>query len=94
MLELNIEKLAHRMATIPRNQLIMQKMLANQVLENVGFASSQTLATIFDGIARHSPEGINLKKRAEKLGWKKAVEERDEGKFDWTDNNPFIKSER
>lgn len=86
-----VENLAHRMATIPRNQLIMQKMLANQVLENMGFASSQTLATIFDGIARHSPEGINFKKRAEKLGWKKAVQERDEGNFDWTSNSPFTK---
>ena len=86
-----VENLAHRMATIPRNQLIMQKMLANQVLENMGFASSQTLATIFDGIARHSPEGINFKNRAEKLGWKKAVQERDEGNFDWTSNRPFTK---
>ena len=88
-----VEMLAHRMATVPRNQLIMQKMLANQVLENMGFASSQTLATIFDGIARHTQEGINFKRRAEKLGWKKAVQERDEGNFDWTNNHPFIKPE-
>ena len=45
----------------------------------MGLASTQTIATLFDGIARHSPEGIQFKKRAEEVGFKQAVAERDSG---------------
>ena len=88
-----VERIAQRMATVPRNQLIMQKMMVNQVLENMGLASTQTLANFFDGITRHSPEGVNFKQRAEAVGWKQAVGERDEGTFDWTSNQSFGESE-
>ena len=88
-----VERIAQRMATVPRNQLIMQKMMVNQVLENMGLASTQTLANFFDGITRHSPEGVNFKQRAESVGWKQAVRERDEGTFDWTSNQSFGESE-
>jgi len=54
----------------------------------MGLASSQTLAKFFDGIARHTPEGVNFKNRAEEIGWKEAVRERDQGIFDWTENRP------
>ncbi len=67
----------------------MQKLMVNQTLENMGIASTQTLATLLDGIARHSPEGVNFKQRAENVGWKQAVRERDQGSFDWTKNQPF-----
>ncbi len=90
-LDAEVEKLAQRMVTIPRNQLVMQKLMVNQVLENMGFASSQVLATLFDGIARHSPEGINFKKRAETFSWKQAGQDRDKGSFDWTKNISFTK---
>ena len=89
-----VERLAQRMASVPRNQLIMQKMMVNQALENMGMASTQTLATIFDGISRHSPEGVNFKHRSEAVGWKQAVKERDVGAFDWTSNCPFDDSGR
>ena len=89
-----VERLAQRMASVPRNQLIMQKVMINQALENMGMASTQTLATIFDGISRHSPEGVNFKHRSEAVGWKQAVKERDEGSFDWTSNCPFDDSGR
>ena len=88
-----VERIAQRMATVPRNQLIMQKMMVNQALENMGLASTQTLANFFDGITRHSPEGVNFKQRAEAVGWKQAVRERDEGTFDWTSNQLFGESE-
>ena len=88
-----VERIAQRMATVPRNQLIMQKMMVNQALENMGLSSTQTLANFFDGITRHSPEGVNFKQRAEAMGWKQAVRERDEGTFDWTSNQLFGKSE-
>ncbi|HIN18781.1 MAG TPA: crotonase/enoyl-CoA hydratase family protein [Gammaproteobacteria bacterium] len=88
-----VERIAQRMATVPRNQLIMQKMMVNQALENMGLASTQTLANFFDGITGHSPEGVNFKQRAEAVGWKQAVRERDEGTFDWTSNQSFGESE-
>ena len=89
-----VERLAQRMASMPRNQLIMQKVMVNQALENMGMGSTQTLATIFDGISRHSPEGVNFKRRSETVGWKQAVKERDEGTFDWTSNRPFGDAKR
>ena len=47
---------------------------------------TQRLATLFDGMSRHSPEGIAFKHRVEQFGWKQAVRERDTGTFDWTRN--------
>ncbi len=84
--ELNdeVEGMANRMASVPISQLAMQKMVINQAIEATGMMETQRLATIFDGISRHSPEGINFKKRVEEVGWKQAVRERDEGTYDWT----------
>lgn len=64
---------------MPKNQLMMMKMMVNQAYENMGLANTQTIATIFDGITRHSPEGIWFKQRAEEVGFKQAVAERDSG---------------
>ncbi|MCH2606819.1 MAG: hypothetical protein MKZ63_08765, partial [Nitrospinales bacterium] len=61
------------------NQLMMMKMMVNQAYENMGLSSTQSIATLFDGIARHSPEGIRFKQRAEEVGFKQAVTERDSG---------------
>ncbi len=83
-----VEALAERMASVPLNQLMMQKMVINQAIEQMGLYETQRLATLFDGITRHSPEGINFKTRAENVGWKQAVDERDRGIFDWTKNQP------
>ena len=81
--------MAERMASVPVNQLVMQKMVINQAIEATGLINTQRLATIFDGITRHSPEGINFKSRAEAVGWQQAVRERDTGTFDWTLNRPI-----
>lgn len=83
-----VERLAARMATVPVNQLMMQKLVVNQAIEAMGLKQTQMFATIFDGITRHSPEGLNFKHRAEQAGWKQAVRERDLGTFDWTENRP------
>ena len=88
-LDAEVEKLAERMATVPVNQLMMQKLVVNQAIEAMGLKQTQMFATIFDGITRHSPEGINFKHRAEDVGWKQAVRERDLGTFDWTANRPI-----
>ena len=83
-----VERLAERMAGVPVNQLMMQKMVINQAIEAMGLRQTQSLATLLDGITRHSPEGMNFKQRAETMGWKHAVRERDLGTFDWTENRP------
>ena len=79
-----VEALAERMATVPINQLAMQKMVINQAIEAGGMMETQRLATVFDGITRHSPEGLNFRNRVEETGWRQAVRERDHGNFDWT----------
>lgn len=84
-----VERLAERMAGVPVNQLMMQKLVVNQAIEAMGLKQTQMFATIFDGITRHSPEGLNFKHRAEEMGWKHAVRERDLGTFDWTQNRPI-----
>ena len=70
--------LARRMAQVPVNQLIMLKLLANQTAENMGFASSRMLGTLFDGIARHTQEGLDFVGRAQEVGFRQAVRERDD----------------
>ena len=84
-----VEALVRRMASVPVNQLAMQKMVINQAIEATGLMNTQRLATIFDGITRHSPEGLNFRKRAEEVGWKQAVRERDSGTYDWTQDRPI-----
>ena len=81
-----VEALAERMAGVPVNQLMMQKLMINQAIEAMGLHNTQMIATVFDGITRHSPEGQNFKKRAEANGWQETVRERDLGTFDWTAN--------
>jgi len=83
-LDAAVERLAERIASVPVNQLMMQKLMINQALENMGLRTTQMIATIFDGITRHSPEGMAFKRRAEEVGWKEAVRERDLGTYDWT----------
>jgi len=70
--------LATRMARVPTNQLIMLKLLVNQTAENMGLASTRTLGTLFDGIARHTQEGLDFVKRAQAVGFRQAVRERDD----------------
>ena len=86
-LDAEVEALAARMVMVPVNQLAMQKMVINSAVE-AQINQTQRLATVFDGITRHSPEGLNFKARAETMGWKQAVRERDDGTFDWTQNRP------
>ena len=88
-LDAEVEQLAARISTVPVNQLMMQKLMINQALENMGLRTTQMLATLFDGITRHSPEGLTFKQRAEEVGWKQAVQERDQGTYDWTAKRPI-----
>ena len=92
-LDEEVEAIAARMASVPVNQLAMQKMVINQAIEASGMMNTQRLATIFDGITRHSPEGMNFKSRVEAVGWKQAVRECDEGTYDWTLDRPISSTE-
>jgi enoyl-CoA hydratase len=92
-LDAEVETLAERMASVPVNQLMMQKLMINQALENMGLRTTQMFATIFDGITRHTPEGVAFKRRAEAVGWKQAVRERDLGTYDWTADRPMNRAE-
>jgi enoyl-CoA hydratase len=76
-LDEHVEILAAKIASVPRNQLAMMKRVVNQSYANQGLETTQLLATVFDGIARHTPEGVAFKRRAEEVGWRGAVAERD-----------------
>jgi enoyl-CoA hydratase len=70
--------LAKRMAQVPESQLVMLKLLCNQTVENMGMASTRLVGTLFDGIARHTVEGKDFVRRAQEIGWRNAVRERDD----------------
>ena len=72
------EALLERVARTPVNQLVMMKLLVNQTLYSQGLYATQALGTVFDGIARHTPEGFAFQRRAAEAGFKQAVRERDE----------------
>jgi enoyl-CoA hydratase len=72
------EDLARRMARLPLNQLVMLKALCNQPAEAMGLAASRRLGTLFDGVARHTQEGLDFVERAGEVGFRQAVRERDD----------------
>ena len=72
-------QLAGRIAGVPRGHLAMHKMVVNQVLLTMGLEQSQMMATVFDGITRHNPEGLWFRRFAQENGFKAAVQWRDGG---------------
>lgn len=76
-----VEALVDRMAGVPINQLVMQKMMINQAFDNMGLQSTQNMAILFDGITRHSPEGRWFVDFAQEHGFGAAVRWRDTGRF-------------
>jgi enoyl-CoA hydratase len=78
-LEAAVMKLANRIAGVPKSHLAMHKMVVNQVMLNMGLEQSQSMATLFDGITRHNPEGLWFRRYAQAEGFKAAVTWRDSG---------------
>ncbi len=76
----SVRRLAERIAGVPRGQLMMQKLVVNQVLASMGLEQTQMFATLFDGITRHNPEGMWFRRRAQLHGYKDAVAWRDSGR--------------
>src|SRR5436190_4637594 len=77
-LDERFEALLERVARVPVNQLVMHKLLVNQALFSQGLRASQVRGTVFDGMARQTPEGHDFARRAGEAGWREAVRERDE----------------
>jgi enoyl-CoA hydratase len=77
-LDARTEVLVERIARMPLNQLQMMKLLVNQSLYAQGLHATQLLGTLFDGIARHTPQGHAFQQRAAQAGFRTAVRERDE----------------
>ncbi len=73
-------KLALRIASVPSSHLAMHKLVVNQVMLNMGLEQAQMLATVFDGITRHNPEGLWFRRQAQAEGFKSAVNWRDSGR--------------
>lgn len=79
-LEAAVMKLANRIAGVPKSHLAMHKMVVNQVMLNMGLEQTQMMATLFDGISRHNPEGLWFRRYAQTHGFKAAIEWRDSGR--------------
>jgi len=79
-LEAETFKLAERMAGVPRGHLAMHKMVVNQTMLTAGLEQTQMMATVFDGITRHNPEGMWFRRYAQTEGFKAAVMWRDSGR--------------
>ena len=79
-LEARTLALAERIAGVPRSHLAMHKLVVNQVMLTMGLEQTQQLATVFDGITRHNPEGLWFRRFAQEQGFKAAVGWRDSGR--------------
>lgn len=77
-LDARCEALVERIARLPVSQLVMMKLVLRQSLTGQGLDAAQLLGTVFDGVARHTPEGYAFAARAAEAGWRQAVRERDE----------------
>ncbi len=70
--------LAQRMALLPLNQLQMLKWSLNDVARHqYAPDTSRLFGFLFDGVARHTQEGVDFVERAQEIGWREAVRERD-----------------
>jgi enoyl-CoA hydratase len=73
-------RLANRIAGVPRSHLAMHKLVVNQAMLTMGLEQTQMMATVFDGVTRHNPEGLWFRRHAQTHGFKSAVEWRDSGR--------------
>jgi enoyl-CoA hydratase len=70
-------QLAQRIALVPASQLQLMKLFLNQQAENQGIGSSRLIGALFDGIARHTQEGLDFVAKAQAQGFRATVRERD-----------------
>jgi len=71
------EAYARRFASIPANQLALNKLLINQAYENMGLRTTQLLGTFFDGVTRHTEEALRWREQFGELGFRETIRRRD-----------------
>ena len=79
-LDAEVRRVANRLCNCPSSQLAAMKLIVNQAYDNMGLHGTQILATVFDGITRHSPEGRWFQQLAADEGFHSAVAWRDSGR--------------
>lgn len=88
-LQAHAAALAQRMALLPLNQLRMMKWALDDVARHqYQPETSRLLGFVFDGVARHTQEGLDFVARAQGVGWREAVRERDRPFGDYGERTP------
>lgn len=78
-LDATARSLAARIAQLPLNQLQMIKWALNDTARTMYAPdTSRLLGSLFDGVARHTEEGAQFVARAQEVGFRQAVRERDD----------------
>ncbi len=78
-LDLHARALAHRIALLPLEQLQMIKWALNDTARQMYAPdASRMLGSLFDGVARHTQEGLDFVERSVAVGFRQAVRERDD----------------
>ena len=71
-------QLAQRIALVPGSQLEMITWSLNAVADEMyDPKASPRLGTLYDGVARHTQEGLDFVARSGEVGFREAVRERD-----------------
>ena len=73
-------KLAGRIAAVPCSHLAMHKLVVNHAIQDMGLIQTQDLASVFDSITHHNPEGFWFRRYAQHHGLKAAIAWRDSGR--------------
>ncbi len=80
--------LARRIARLPLNQLRMITTSINQTVRHMyDPETSRLIGSLFDGVARHTQEGMDFVARAADVGFREAVRERDRPFGDYGERN-------
>jgi enoyl-CoA hydratase len=78
-LDRHVRDLAARIAQLPLNQLQMIKWALNDTARQMYAPdTSRLLGCLFDGVARHTQEGRDFVDRAQEVGFRQAVRDRDD----------------
>ena len=93
-LQARARALAQRIALLPLNQLQMMKWMLNDIARHQYQPdTSRLLGFIFDGVARHTQEGLDFVARAQEVGWREAVRERDRPFGDYGERRATIEGD-
>jgi enoyl-CoA hydratase len=78
-LDAHARALAARIARLPLNQLQMIKWALHDTARQMYAPdASRMLGCLFDGVARHTKEGLDFVARSNEAGFRQAVRERDD----------------